>query len=54
MTITTEGGVTLYLWLLDNAGNVNRNNNATVALNYDATRPSGLRGEFAGYDLVAQ
>jgi immune inhibitor A len=41
VSIVQEGGVPLYIWLIDNAGNVNYQNHAEVALNYDATRPSG-------------
>jgi immune inhibitor A len=41
LTITTQGGVIAYLWLLDNAGNVNYQNRAQITLNFETTRPTG-------------
>jgi M6 family metalloprotease-like protein len=41
ITMTTQGGVQLYVWLVDNAGNKNYNITSQVALNYDVTQPSG-------------
>jgi immune inhibitor A len=41
ITISTQGGLSMHVWLLDNAGNSNHNNRASVILNYDATPPSG-------------
>jgi hypothetical protein len=31
----------MYVWLLDNAGNVNHSNRSSVTINYDGTRPTG-------------
>jgi hypothetical protein len=36
-----EGGEMLHLWLEDNAGNLNYQNEATVELRYDITAPTG-------------
>lgn len=41
ITITTQGGIAMYMWLLDNAGNANHASAASVVVNYDATRPTG-------------
>ena len=41
LTITSQGGVPVYIWLKDNANNINYYNNSQVILNYDATRPTG-------------
>jgi hypothetical protein len=38
---TSEAGQTLYVWLEDNAGNLDFNNYAQVELRYDGTEPSG-------------
>jgi immune inhibitor A len=41
ITMAVQGGVPMYLWLIDNAGNINHQNRTSVVLNYDATRPTG-------------
>ena len=41
LIMTTQGGVTAYVWLIDNAGNANHANRASIVLNYDGTRPTG-------------
>jgi immune inhibitor A len=41
ITIGSQGGVTMYVWLLDTAGNANHVSRAQVVLNYDSTRPTG-------------
>lgn len=38
---TSEAGQMLYVWLEDNAGNLDFNNHAQVELRYDGTEPSG-------------
>jgi hypothetical protein len=39
--INTEGGIPLYLWLVDNAGNADHQNAESVILNFDITDPTG-------------
>ncbi len=39
--IATEGGMPLYVWLEDNAGNADHLNAVSVILNLDTTNPSG-------------
>ncbi len=41
--ISAEGIIPLYLWLQDNAGNLNYNNRSTVYLRYDISKPAGSR-----------
>jgi immune inhibitor A len=41
LTLANQGTFIVYLWLLDNAGNANNQNNIQVTVNYDGTRPSG-------------
>ncbi len=41
LTMSIQGGVPLYLWLIDNAGNSNYNSRSQVILNFDSTRPTG-------------
>jgi hypothetical protein len=38
---TSQGGQILYVWLEDNAGNINFNNYAQVELRFDSTDPTG-------------
>jgi hypothetical protein len=38
--VTGEGAHTIYIWLIDETGNVNHNNNNITTLYYDATPPS--------------
>ncbi|RLJ01232.1 MAG: hypothetical protein DRP11_04795 [Candidatus Aenigmatarchaeota archaeon] len=40
VTVNSEGGQILYVWLEDKAGNKSHINNATVTLRYDRTAPS--------------
>lgn len=39
--INNQGGIPLYLWLMDNAGNANHQSAAQVTLNLDTTSPTG-------------
>lgn len=45
--INTEGEISLYLWLQDNALNLNYNNNSEVILRYDISKPSNSRVKIA-------
>jgi immune inhibitor A len=41
ININIQGGIPLYLWLMDNAGNANHQSAAAVTLNLDVTNPTG-------------
>jgi parallel beta-helix repeat protein len=44
ISVGTDGEYRIYVWLVDNAGNVNSNNHAVATLYYDSTEPKAPTG----------